>query len=152
MSAESLGVAGVRPCAGNRGATCTCPAMRCNMEDPAHLPYCSASETCSCLSDDPWRMKRAWKQRLWEVLYKSYLRGEWKPKPIDNSKDGSCPPDCPICKERGEPQHDLTASQHTGEAPDGIMDLCPACVNEQPMGWHYRGDHHRAELALRIGG
>ena len=57
MSAESLGVAGARPCAGNRGVTCTCPPMRCNMEDPAHLPGCSASEMCTCREDDPWRMR-----------------------------------------------------------------------------------------------
>ena len=57
MTAESLGVAGVRPCLGHRGATCTCRFGHCNMEDPAHLPYCSASEMCTCLEDDPWRFR-----------------------------------------------------------------------------------------------
>ena len=146
MSAVSLGVAGVRPCAGNRGAFCTCPAMRCNMEDPEHLPNCSASEICTCREDDPWRMRPWTKQAIWEVLYRSALRREWKPKPIDNSKDGPCPEDCPICLATPKPQHDMTASQHTGEPPDGIMDLCPACVEEQPMSWHYKGDHHRQML------
>lgn len=146
MSAKSLGVAGIRPCAGNRGVTCTCPPMRCNMEDPEHLPNCSASEICSCRSDDPWRMKKWDKQALWEVLYRSYLRGEWKPKPIDNSDGGPCPADCAICKAEPQPVHDMNSATHRGEAPDGIMDLCPACVAEQPLSWHYRGDHHRRDL------
>lgn len=64
----------------------------------------------------------------------------------DVSVSGPCSPDCPICAELGEPQHDMTASQHTGEPPDGIMDLCPKCIEDQD-GYHYRGDWHRAMLA-----
>lgn len=66
----------------------------------------------------------------------------------DKSKSGPCPPDCPICREGGEPEHDMTSATHTGEAPDGIMDLCPKCVADMG-GIHYRGDWHRWEIAER---
>ena len=39
---------GSEPCQGHRGATCTCPFGHCNMEDPTHKRFCSASEMCNC--------------------------------------------------------------------------------------------------------
>lgn len=71
-----------------------------------------------------------------------------KSKGKDVSVGGPCPADCPICAREPELEHDLTASQHTGIPPDGIMDLCPKCVADDPNAFHYQGDWHRKMVRM----
>lgn len=66
----------------------------------------------------------------------------------DISLGGPCPPDCPFCAEMKLLEHELDCSPHSGEPPDGIMDMCPKCMADDPATFHYRGDWHRKMLAL----
>lgn len=64
------------------------------------------------------------------------------PRGVDLSEGGPCPADCEYCEADRTIGHDMDASNHTGEAPDGIMGLCPRCVMDSGS-FHYTADWHR---------